>query len=268
MMRSRLYRGFVGHTRHKPFRHSFRYRVFWVLLDLDELGELAARFRLLKIDRFGVYSFWRKDHGRRDGSDLRPWIDGKLAEAGLPPAFRVEILCMPRCLGWGFDPISVYFCYGEDERPNAIVHEVKNTFGGQRVYVLPVEEPDHVDRVRQQCDKDFFVSPFIAMRAHYRFDIEPPGEHVGVGIRETTERGLELTAWLRGERMTLDDRTLLSLIPRFLIQSFLVIGRIHWHALKLWLKGAVFHSPSAHGAAGEGPSRARPDDPPNARSAG
>ena len=90
----RLYVGEVMHMRLRPFRHQFRYRVFTALLDVDRLEDAASR--LLKIDRFGVFSFHRRDHGARDGSPLRPWVERLLADAGRPQPARIMLLSMPR----------------------------------------------------------------------------------------------------------------------------------------------------------------------------
>ena len=74
-----LYRGHVMHMRLTPFRHQFRYRVFSMLLDIDRLEETIRPLRVLALDRFGLLSFHRHDHGARDGSDLRPWVEAELA---------------------------------------------------------------------------------------------------------------------------------------------------------------------------------------------
>ena len=42
-MRSSLYHGQVRHTRYRPRRHVFRYRLFQVYLDLDELSDMLDR---------------------------------------------------------------------------------------------------------------------------------------------------------------------------------------------------------------------------------
>ncbi|MEM7614237.1 MAG: DUF1365 family protein, partial [Pseudomonadota bacterium] len=86
----RIYFGHVMHMRLRPKRHQFRYRVFSLLLDIDHLEETTGASRLLRLNRFGLMSIHLKDHGARDGSPLRPWVDAQLAQAGEPPAHRVE----------------------------------------------------------------------------------------------------------------------------------------------------------------------------------
>ena len=53
MMLSALYTGWVMHRRLRPRHHRFKYRVFAMLLDLDELPALDRRLRLFGWNRAG-----------------------------------------------------------------------------------------------------------------------------------------------------------------------------------------------------------------------
>jgi len=230
----------VMHRRLTPFAHKFRYRVFTLLLDIDRLEETAASLSLLALDRFGLLSFHRRDHGPRDGSALRPWAEARLAEAGLPRPERIMLLSFPRILGYAFNPLSVYFCADGAGRLQSVIYEVKNTFGDQHLYVLPAEAgPDGA--VRHEHGKGFFVSPFIGMDQTYRFTLRAPGERLALKIRQRDGAGPWLIATQSGVRRPLDDRALLSEWLAHPLMSLKVIAAIHWQALKLWLKGARFH---------------------------
>ena len=61
-MNSCLYECAVFHRRLAPKRHEFLYRVFYFLIDLDELPVLDRTLRLLRINRPGLYSFRESDH--------------------------------------------------------------------------------------------------------------------------------------------------------------------------------------------------------------
>lgn len=233
-----IYRGRVMHRRLKPSLR-FTSRTASLLLDLDALPQAAARLRLLSHNRFNLFGFNDRDHGPRDGSPLRPWIDGLLAAHGLPRPARVRLLCYPRVLGYAFNPLSVYFCDDEAGGLYAIVHEVKNTFGEQHAYVLPAATRGGV--VRQACAKRFYVSPFLPLEGRYRFAIRPPAERVSIVIRQSGPEGLQLVASLTGERAPLTDGELAKVFLRYPLMTLKVIGSIHWQALRLWLRGARFH---------------------------
>ncbi len=235
-----LYVGEVMHKRLRPKQHRFVYRVFTWLFDLDRLDGLARRLCLFSLERRNIFSFYNKDHGPRDGSPLRPWVEGQLAHAGFEtvPA-RICLLAMPRFLGYVFNPLSIYYCYDGQDRLFAVVHEVKNTFGGQHCYVLPVaaETASPAADIHQACDKDFYVSPFIEAAATYHFRLNRPSDRLRVVIREEVDRELLLIATLMGKRQPLTDSALIRQIFRHPFVTQKVIASIHIQALKLWLKG-------------------------------
>lgn len=241
MPQSCIYEGEVMHCRLRPRRHRFVYRVFSLLLDLDALDGLGRRLRLFSYNRFNLFAFHDRDHGDRDGSRLRPWVERRLAEDGIDlGGGRIFIHALPRLLGYVFNPLSVYWCYAADGTLRAILYEVKNTFGEQHSYVLPVAR-GHVggSAVRQRCAKGFFVSPFIGMEAEYRFNIREPEERLSILIRETVPEGDLLIATHIAQRRRLSDRGLGRAFLLFPMVTLKVIAAIHWEALKLWVKGVA-----------------------------
>jgi len=235
-----LYLGRVMHARLKPFRHRFAYRVFTCLFDVDGLAALAGRLRLFGHNRFNLFSFHDRDHGARDGTALRPWVEARLAEAGLDakPA-RIELLCFPRLLGYVFNPLSIFFCRDNAGHLATVVYEVKNTFGDQHCYVLPVPpRADESAPVIHGTDKKFYVSPFIEMDCTYRFRLTEPGERLAVLIRQADAQGELLIATLTGNRVDLDDKSIARAFIRHPLMTAKVMAAIHWEALWLWVKGA------------------------------
>src|ERR1700728_3293227 len=137
--RSALYVGAVTHRRLRPRAHSLRYAAFWMLLDLDELDALDERLRLFSRGRFNAFSFYDSDHGNETREPLRAQIERHLADAGI--AFdggAIRLLCMPRIFGYGFNPLSIYFCQRGDGALAALLYEVRNTFGEPHSYLIPV----------------------------------------------------------------------------------------------------------------------------------
>jgi DUF1365 family protein len=235
-----LYRGDVMHMRLRPFGHRFAYRVFTLLLDADRLDAVAARLRLFSVDRFNVFAFHRRDHGPRDGSDLRPWVEARLAEAGLPdrPA-RILLLSIPRLFGHAFNPLSVFWCYDADGRLESVVYEVKNTFGDQHPYALPATA-DADGAIRHDQAKEFFVSPFIGMDQTYRFTLRPPGARLSLRIKQGDAGGDLLIATQNGDAAPLTDGALARIALGAPWATAKVMAAIHWQALRLWAKGARF----------------------------
>jgi len=246
-LQSAIYRGSVVHERLRPKRHSLRYSVFTLLLDLDELPELDRRFRLFAHNRFAPLSFYDRDHGPTTGAALRPWVEDRLREAGIEAkGGPIRLLCYPRIFGYVFNPLSVFFCYRPDGGLAAILYEVCNTYSERHTYVIPVAGSKR-RVVRQTCRKLLYVSPFIDMVADYHFRVLPPDDEVSIVIRQEDSGGLLLAACFRGEREEIDERALARILLRFPLQTLKIITAIHWEALRMWLKGfRVFsHNPAA-----------------------
>jgi uncharacterized protein len=243
---SGLYHGRVMHQRFFPRSHRLSYGVWYLLADLDELPRLDRATRGFTYNRPGTVSFWDRDHGARDGSPLRPWIEGRLAEAGIDlEGGPIRVLSFPRVFGYGFNPLCVWWCHGPAGDLRAILYEVSNTFGEWHDYLVPVRPEDVIANergasVRTVFAKELYVSPFIDMAATYDFTTREPDERVSVVVRESTPGGRVLIATLGARRLPLTGRTLLTTLVRFPLVTLKVIGGIHWEAWKLWRKGAPF----------------------------
>jgi DUF1365 family protein len=235
-----LYVGEVMHARLKPIGHRFSYRVMSLLIDLDRLSDADRQSPLFGVNRAALYSFHEVDHGKRDGSSLRAYAQHCATERGIDlTGGRVLLLCYPRLLGYTFNPLSVYFCYRADGALTLLIYEVRNTFGDIYPYVLPVTSDEISDAgVRQQQDKQFYVSPFIGMAMRYHFRVLPPGGRVQLRILETDREGPTLAATFNGRHRVLDTKELLRAFFALPLVTMKIMAAIHWQALRLWLKGA------------------------------
>ena len=239
-----LYRADVMHARLKPFGHRFNYKVFNLLVDIADLKSAARQSLLFSINRFNLLSFYESDHAGKNTGSLKTYIEGLLAEASLAePPSRVLLLCYPRLLGFVFNPISVYFCYNKAETLIACIYEVRNTFGQRHTYVAKVELGELSDAgLRQTRTKLFHVSPFVGMEAAYEFRVLPPAQKVRVRILETEDGAPLLSATIIGTQKPLHTLSIVTECIRAPLMTLKVVGGIHYEALKLWLKGARYHS--------------------------
>jgi DUF1365 family protein len=232
---SALYVGTVFHRRFKPKEHKLRYGVYWLLLDLDELSALSRSLRLFSRDRFNLFSFHERDYGARDGTPLREHVERAMTGVGLTPdGGAIRLLTMPRVLGYAFNPLSVYFCYGRDKALRAILYEVSNTFGQRHSYLVPVEDRASVSH---SAPKRFYVSPFLDMDLTYAFWVRPPADRVSVSIHCNDLSGEVLAASLMGRRRAITDAALAKVFFTHPLLTLKVMAGIHWEALRLWLKG-------------------------------
>ena len=252
---SALYVGEVVHQRSRTFDHRLRYRVWMVLADLDALDGLQSRLRLLGRGRFGLITLRATDHGDRSDRPLRAQVEGHLAEAGIDIAGGpIRLLTMPRILGYGFNPISVFFCHTPDGALAALLYEVTNTFHERHSYLVAVPSPsppgggrapEAVEGagpalIRQTVDKQLFVSPFMDRDLTYDFTVRPPGEAVSVVVAVRRGETPILTASFAGQRRPLTDGQLLRAFLTHPLLTWKVTWGIHWEAAKMMFKGARY----------------------------
>jgi uncharacterized protein len=244
-VRSGAFEGVVFHRRLRPKPHDLRYRVFSLLIDLDELPRLGRELRWFGHNSWNLFSLLERDHGAGTATGLKSWVLAQAAAAGVDPqGLTIDLLCYPRILGYVFNPLSVYFCRRADGAVAAMLYEVNNTFGGRHAYVLAGR--GERDVLHQSCTKALHVSPFNRVEGHYDFTVHPPADTVSLGIRYSDDAGPLLNTGFAGRRTTLSDRVILGLFARYPLMTLKVIAGIHWEALRLLLKGVRLGRPRPH----------------------
>jgi len=236
LFNSCIYSGFVIHRRFKPKRHFFTYKIFSLLIDLNEIEKLEKKINFFSYNKFNILSFYDIDHGPRDGSSLISWVKRTLANANIDIGSGVvKLLCYPRFFGYVFNPLSIFYCYDENLKLKAILYEVKNTFNEQHTYVFSAKPSSNL--ILHKCDKKFYVSPFIEMKTFYNFRLLKPGKILNVFIKQRDSAGTLLTACQVGKKLEMSSKNLLFQFLKHPLMSFKVILAIHFEALRLWIKG-------------------------------
>ena len=234
-----LYVGTVRHARYRPKTHRFSYRVFSTLFDVDALDSNTLGLSLLSVNRFNLFSIRLSDHGAKDGSKLRPFVESMLQEADLPAPDKIFILCYPRMFGFAFNPLTVYYCL-TDGQISGMVYEVRNTFGDDHIYVVSLAEDSAETPTLHARDKQMHVSPFIGMQARYHFSTALPDDTLRLVIRETQDAQPLLVASFVGDKRPLSDKQLLRAFLTHPLMTVKVLVAIHYEAAKLFLKGVPF----------------------------
>lgn len=230
-----IYEGVVSHTRLRPAQHSFSYRVFSLLIDIDRIDEAAQSLKLFSRNRFNIFSFNDADHGDGGQSPLPAYVRALLWGGGFRGDGPIHLLCYPRILGYVFNPLSVYYCHDASGRLEAVLYEVRNTFGETHHYLLAAEGDGR--RIRHSAQKAFYVSPFMDMDQRYDFDLNEPDERITLAIRQHDREGLIFTASFAGERRMMTDKALAAAFFRYPLMTLKVIVAIHWEAARLFAKG-------------------------------
>ena len=231
---SKIYTGKVIHKRFKPKEHYFKYNVFSLLIDLNELEEINKYIKFFSYNKFNIISFYDKDHGDRDGSSIKLWVKKNLRSIGIMTKdISIKLLCYPRIFGYVFNPLSTYFIYNKHSELISIFYEVKNTFGEQHTYIFKAQDEK---TVQNKCKKKFYVSPFIEMDCEYHFKTLNPREQLSVVINQNDKDGKLLFASQDGISKDFNNKNLILSYLTHPLMTFKIIGAIHYEAFKLWAK--------------------------------
>jgi len=246
-VQSALYSGWVRHRRFAPTAHEFHYRLYMMYLDLAELPELFDPYWLWSARRPAVARFLRSDYLKDPDGDANLPLDATVrklvcARTGRTPKGPIRFLAHLRYFGYCFNPVSFFYCFDErDARIEFIVAVITNTpWKEQHAYVLTIDAA-HPNALSWQFrfDKDFHVSPFMAMQQHYRWRLSAPGERLFVHMQNFAHEAPAqklFDASLLLERKPLTRGALAGALVGFPLMTAQVIAGIHWQALRLWLK--------------------------------
>jgi DUF1365 family protein len=233
-MRSAIYEGVVTHVRRKPFTHRMRYGLFSLLIDLDEVDELS-KIPFFSHNRPNLVSFHDRDHGPGDGSSLPAWIASEMRRIGIAEdPGSIRLLCLPRILGYQFNPLTVWFIDDREGEPRWVLYEIHNTFGEAHSHLADLRHGE------QRFAKELHVSPFFDVSGEYRVRIRQPGERLSIVIDYDDGEAGALTATLTALRRPLTAGGLMASLIRYPFVTMKVIAAIHFEAAKVWLKGARY----------------------------
>ncbi len=226
--------GHVMHKRMFPKVNSFSYRIYNAMIPLSQIDRLP-----IALNSFALLSFYKRDHGACDGSDLEHWARGILRDYNITAANgEITLVCMPRVLGYVFNPVSFWLCRDKDGSLRAVLAEVHNTFGERHTYICA--HGDHRPIARDDVlegQKVFHVSPFLEREGHYTFRFESEGGKFGAWVNYFDAGGRQkLVTALTGNCMPMDKPALKKAFWAYPLVTFKAVFLIHWQALKLVAK--------------------------------
>ena len=227
----------VMHKRLRPREHGFSYRVYYLCFKLSQMQSISNRF--LSIEKWNLMSFYRRDHGARDGSDPESWIREVLASFRLTEVGgEIILLTMPRILGYVFNPVSFWFCLDSKGQLRAVLSEVSNTFGEHHCYISCHDDhrviaPDEWLR----ADKVFHVSPFMDVTGYYMFRFSCADNKIAASVNHFDDEGLLLATSVTGDLAPLTSAAAIRAFLFYPLVTFKVIVLIHFEAIRLVLKG-------------------------------
>jgi DUF1365 family protein len=155
----------------------------------------------------------------------------------------IRLLTHCRYFGFGFNPVSFYYCYDKDDtQVENIIAEVNNTpWGEQYCYVL--SEADNVAAAQQAGGhkqykpvKNFHVSPFMPMNIDYDWRFNQPDYRLTVHMQNFVDADKLFDATLDLAKRPVNSMNMARVLIQYPVVTMKVVIGIYYQALKLLLK--------------------------------
>jgi hypothetical protein len=225
----------VFHKRITPKVNSFNYNVFYICFDIEKINELTNK--IFSINKFNLFSFYLKDHGKKDGSCLKKWADNFFNQHGINNYQRIFLHTHPRVLGYVFNPVSFWFAVDKNDQIIATICQVNNTFGETHCYLIHHKNGDFIQENQWfTADKEFHVSPFYKTEGQYKFRFIFNEKNIAIWIDYHLNDKTLLTNVISKKRSSFNVFNLVIAFLTIPFLTFKVILLIHWQAVKIFLK--------------------------------
>lgn len=239
-LQSAIFEGRVQHRRRDATKHAFGYRLFLVYLDLAEIDALVASSGPLPQKWWKPLRYSRRDYlGNKDVPLDRAVRDEVQRLCSVRPNGAIRMLTSLRTFGYVFNPVTFYYCFRDDGGLFGVLAEITNTPWGERHCYFTEARGDGAQAVMA---KRFHVSPFQPMEQTYEWRFSTPQATLAVEMHNRERGEIVFDAELHMQRVELTAATLRRTWLRYPWTTLKVILAIHVNALKLWWKGARFHS--------------------------
>ncbi|KTC87470.1 MULTISPECIES: DUF1365 domain-containing protein [Legionella] len=244
MFENLIFTGEVRHRRFTPKTHQFSYKLFMFCFDIGDLPNSFKDIKQVSIEKFNWFSFRRINYLSHPEIPLDEYARQLVvAKFHTYPKGKIYLLTHLTCLGYCFNPISLYFIFDEtNQQLDYLIIEVTNTpWGEKHNYVLESSGKPKNDLYHYQFQKELHVSPFMAMNYEYQFNLKLNKREIIVHMENHIDGKKDFDATLRLKASAQKAPLFTKVFKRYPWITYKLAVAIYWQALKLWLKGVPFH---------------------------
>lgn len=243
MMKHLIFTGYVRHRRFYPKKHQFSYKLFMFCLDLANIQNLFKNIKQVSLETFNWFSFKRKNYLHQSPLPIDTYARQLVMRRyGVYPQGKIYLLTQLSCLGYCFNPISIYFIFDEThENLDYLILEVTNTPWGERHnYVLKHTNTPKNATYHYQFAKELHVSPFMSMHYSYQLHLKLQKEKIVLHMENHIDgkKDFDATLILKAQ----ENGTIKKVLWHFPLITYKIAAAIYWQALQLWMKGVPFHA--------------------------
>ena len=229
--------GWVTHGRPSKPENAFKYSIFNLLIPIN-----SSTSAILKntFNKHSALNFLSCNYLDGQEGDISQLICSFLKNNLQYEAEDIWLQTLPRMWGYGFNPVSFWFCY-KNKSLDAVLCEVNNTFGDRHFYFL--KDFHNKNSKTTVLKKNFHVSPFFPVTGNYEFTIHKDPQVSDISINLIDENGqTNLKTRIYLNLSAFEPISKWYLLRKYGWFSIMVIVRIHWQALRLWKNKIPFFS--------------------------
>lgn len=244
MFKNLIFTGQVRHRRFTPKKHQFSYNLFMFCFDIGDPSNSFKEIKQVSIEQFNWFSFRRKNYLSHPEIPLDEYARQLVvAKFNNYPKGKIYLLTQLSCLGYCFNPISLYFIFDEtNQHLDYLIIEVTNTpWGEKHNYVLESSGKPKNEVYYYQFQKELHVSPFMAMNYEYQFNLKLNKQKITIHMENHTAGKKDFDATLTLKALPQKGTSFTKVFRHFPLITYKVATAIYWEALKLWMKGIPFY---------------------------
>ena len=242
----KLFKGFIYHQRNGRVDHFFKNTTHAILINLkkNQNNSQLKHPTLFSIDKFNLFSWSSSIHGSQQkiisNECLYKFIISLITSSVNEEieVDEIKLLTFPKVLGFGFNPLSIYFCYNNKGLLLHSVFEVRNTFGDIHHYILKNTQQNGDS---QKTLKKLFVSPFYQKKGYYYLYSKQINRKILTSVKYIIDNNIVFSASMDLKEIEFKNLNILKGLITFSLFPGKIWINIHLQALFLWLKKVAFY---------------------------